>query len=192
VQLSAETGREHRIHELDRELTVVGRTQGEVVLPRDSTLSSRHASLEVRAEGCFLKDLGSTNGSFVAVTGTQALAPGAVMLVGAQRLLYRSSGGGKGMELVQVLPRGRDGRSRPLDSEGLTIGKENADFLFPEDEFMSKQHAVVVRTADGHAVRDLGSTNGTYLILRGERELEDGDRLALGDTVFEYRRIVTR
>lgn len=47
-------------------LAYVGRsTLNDVVIP-DATISQRHASIEYSRNGVFLKDLGSTNGTFVA------------------------------------------------------------------------------------------------------------------------------
>ena len=43
---------------------------------------------------------------------------------------------------------------------------------------------------EGYRLRDLGSTNGTYVNdepIR-ERTLEDGDRITIGETVLEFRR----
>jgi pSer/pThr/pTyr-binding forkhead associated (FHA) protein len=188
LQLLAGGGRDRKTHELAGRVTVVGRMEGDIVIGHDPTLSGRHAAFELRGGRCYVRDLGSTNGSFVAVSGTEPLEVGAVILVGSQRLAYRKDAQG-GRELVQVLPRGREGRSLRLAKDNMVIGKERADMSFPDDEFMSKHHAEVMRHQGGHAVRDLGSTNRTFVLVRGERELEDGDRVALGESLFEYRRV---
>lgn len=59
------------------------------------------------------------------------------------------------------------------------------------DARMSTRHARVVRSAEGHRLEDMGSTNGTLAC--GEpvtsHPLRDGDVLELGQSVFLYRRI---
>lgn len=47
-------------------LAYVGRSPGNDIVIADSTISQRHASIEYSRNGVFLKDLGSTNGTYVA------------------------------------------------------------------------------------------------------------------------------
>jgi pSer/pThr/pTyr-binding forkhead associated (FHA) protein len=51
---------------------------------------------------------------------------------------------------------------------------------------MSRRHASVDRElASGtFSLRDLGSSNGTFLAIRGERELVSGDYLRVGQHLF--------
>jgi pSer/pThr/pTyr-binding forkhead associated (FHA) protein len=114
-----------------------------------------------------------------------------VLLAGSQRLLLRGAreaDDSRRGELVQVLPLGHSGRVQALDKDSIVVGKSTrADFCFPEDHYLSRRHAEIVNTARGLVVRDLGSTNRTYLIVKDERPLEDGDRIVLGEQLFEYR-----
>ena len=70
--------------------TVVGRDSGSGIrLERDEFASARHARLEVRPDGIWIEDLGSTNGTFVndaRIPGAQRLSPGDVVRVGATEL----------------------------------------------------------------------------------------------------------
>src|SRR5262245_40925854 len=66
-----------------------------------------------------------------------------------------------------------------------TIGRHPDNTIQILDRIISKEHAQVLRTADGKfLLRDLGSLNGTYI--RGERVQEqvliDGDEISLGST----------
>lgn len=180
-----------RTHELREGVTVVGRVEGDVRVPSDPAMSTRHAALELEGRRCVIRDLGSTNGTFVALTRGEPLEPGSVLLAGSQRLLLRSRPdreGDRGAELVQVLPLGHTGRTMSLSRDSIVIGKSSrADFAFPDDQYLSRRHCEVVHTGRGLVVRDLGSTNRTYLIVRDERPLEDGDRIVLGEQLFEYR-----
>ena len=54
---------------------------------------------------------------------------------------------------------------------------------------VSRDHAEIVRVGDVYVVRDLGSTNGTYLNGRAiiQASLVDGDIIHLGDVEFRFR-----
>lgn len=181
-------GRPERPVALREGRTVVGRTTGDLVFPDDPTLSSRHAAFVVAGGTCEVVDLGSTNGTFVSIRGDEPLDPGDVILVGTHRLLYRR--GRRGIELVEMRAHGQEGARLRLRSGQSIIGKDpDADLCFPGDEHVSRRHAEIVRTRDGWSVRDLGSTNRTYLIVSKQRRVLDGDRVALGSQLFEYRHL---
>ncbi len=69
----------------------------------------------------------------------------------------------------------------------VTIGRLPSCDLTIDDSTVSREHAAVVRRADGWWVIDLGSTNGTRVNGRraAEHPLTHGDRLELGDVVVE-------
>ncbi|MEM7247880.1 MAG: FHA domain-containing protein [Acidobacteriota bacterium] len=177
-------------HELKSGRTVVGRTEGDIVMAHDPALSARHCCFELRSDAVYLRDLDSTNGTFIAVQGAEPVAVGSVLLIGSQRFLLRARRGDRDrVDLVQVLPMGETGRVHPLERDHLVIGKSrSADISFPEDGFMSRRHAELVRGSRGLAVRDLGSTNRTYVIVDGRRELEAGDRIVVGEHLLQYER----
>jgi FHA domain-containing protein len=79
--------------------------------------------------------------------------------------------------------------SVPLEKETLTIGRLPDCDIVLKDRGASRRHAQI-RTHEGTStLMDLGSTNGTRL--NGEtvqtRELRDGDRITIGETLIEYR-----
>jgi pSer/pThr/pTyr-binding forkhead associated (FHA) protein len=62
-------------------------------LDGDTTVSSRHATLDTRADGLWVEDAGSTNGTFVngaRVTSARLLAPGDVIRIGHTDLLVEA------------------------------------------------------------------------------------------------------
>ncbi len=167
--------------------TLIGRTEGDMVFPEDSTLSSRHAAFTVSRGRCEVADLGSTNGTFVSIRGEEPLSPGDLLLAGGTRLLYRLRAGRA--EIVEMMTGGAEGRRVRLGSRRCLVGKDEAADLRLDDDHASRRHCEIVRAAAGHAVRDLGSTNRTYILLTAPRVLRDGDRVAAGAQLLEYRRL---
>ena len=57
-----------------------------------------------------------------------------------------------------------------------------------DDTFVSSKHALFEVTPDGLQVEDLRSTNGTQVNgtdIEGSMLLQPGDRVAVGDTIFQ-------
>lgn len=80
---------------------------------------------------------------------------------------------------------------RPFDTDRTTVGKAEAnDVSLPGDDTISRLHAVFERYAAGWCVRDLGSTNGTFVNgerIWAERPLRHGDEVRVGSTRMIYR-----
>jgi two-component system, cell cycle response regulator len=80
------------------------------------------------------------------------------------------------------------GKTFYLQSDLQTIGRSGScDIHLPEDS-VSRRHAQITVTRNGVSVIDLDTTNG--LFVNGHRvqqaELQDGDRLHMGETVLKY------
>ncbi len=83
------------------------------------------------------------------------------------------------------------GTQVPVESH-IVVGREAgvADVILDRDSQVSRRHAAFSLSGAGLTVQDLESTNGTFV--NGERvagtvPLNDGDRVAVGDTVIEAR-----
>lgn len=84
--------------------------------------------------------------------------------------------------------KGRNAGTRcPLVGEKLTIGRRRADLVLPDPE-ASSTHAEIVRTGNTFVIRDLKSTNGTFL--NGQpvdsSPLRSGDEVSIGQTVMVW------
>lgn len=85
---------------------------------------------------------------------------------------------------------GETGRSEPLGGDGpLGLGREPDNSFVLTDAGVSRHHARIVRSGDGWAIEDLGSSNGTRV--NGRRVsralLRDGDRVRLCGVELEFR-----
>ncbi|MDX1660003.1 MAG: FHA domain-containing protein [Nitriliruptorales bacterium] len=78
-----------------------------------------------------------------------------------------------------------------LDSERLVLGRAEHVGIRLDDVYVSDEHAEVMPDDGGWSVRDLGSTNGTYLNgakVTQPTPLAAGDQLRVGKTRIEVRR----
>jgi DNA-binding SARP family transcriptional activator len=88
---------------------------------------------------------------------------------------------------------GARGLTVELTDIPLVIGRHSGCGLVLTDDEASRTHARVTGTASGHTVSDLASTNGTFvngLRIQVETDLNDGDRIEIGHSVFRYQAAV--
>jgi pSer/pThr/pTyr-binding forkhead associated (FHA) protein len=66
------------------------------------------------------------------------------------------------------------------------LGRESGDVVFTEDPFLSRRHASIRLEKDPRRflLTDLGSSNGTFVQVRGEIPLESGDQFRIGQQLF--------
>jgi PAS domain S-box-containing protein len=82
------------------------------------------------------------------------------------------------------------GRTFVLGAGPMVLGRAQGAFIRFDDAGLSRQHArIVALPQGGHAIEDLGSTNGTFH--NGQRvsraELSEGDRIQIGSlTILRY------
>lgn len=86
-----------------------------------------------------------------------------------------------------------DGERYPLMGAITILGRDDVADIILDDPGISRRHSELRVTTDGprfvSTIRDLGSTNGTFV--NGERitseHLEDGDRITVGRTSITFR-----
>jgi pSer/pThr/pTyr-binding forkhead associated (FHA) protein len=226
----------------------IGRTEGNIIVGDDRYVSPRHARIQARVGGYYLRDLGSTNGIYVRIpftrptdprpapraTGSggggegsarggrvepvleQAIVDQDLFLIGQQVLKFEvvkhaEEGFGvasdNGTLLFGTPAAPRYGRLSQRTVEGVVrdvyhlqkietiIGREIGDLVFTEDPFLSRRHAAVVVQgmtpgSKGQPRRfslmDLGSSNGTFLQIREEIRLKNGDHFRIGQQLFRF------
>jgi pSer/pThr/pTyr-binding forkhead associated (FHA) protein len=75
----------------------------------------------------------------------------------------------------------------PLEADEIIIGRgEENEIVFNIAE-VSRTHAVLSKAEEGYMIKDLGSTNGTYVDKKkvgGKYLLKPGDTVMLGDAIY--------
>jgi pSer/pThr/pTyr-binding forkhead associated (FHA) protein len=97
---------------------------------------------------------------------------------------------GVGAARVVVVGRdGEEGESFPVPGPTVTIGRQQGDIIFPDDNFMSAAHARLERIGDTFTLVDLGSPNGVYKRIRGSSPAFPGDLFMVGHQVLRLENI---
>jgi pSer/pThr/pTyr-binding forkhead associated (FHA) protein len=205
----AQDGTPGRSYEISGNRCDIGRQEGAILLASDPFVSPRHACIVREGSGFILRDLDSTNRVYLRLRGPEALRHGDLVLIGLEVLRFESvsdaeQGLGPAIEggtqvfgspcvprFARLCQRTVEGLTRNivyLTRDETVIGRESGDVVFTDDPFMSRRHAAITRSpSDGSfTLRDLHSSNGTYLAIRGEACLEGGDHLRVGQHLFRF------
>lgn len=185
----------------------IGRTEGDIVLADDPYLSPRHARLRRRGDGYSVRDLDSVNGVYVRLKDGVELADGDMILLGQQVLRFELLADGEapigpaqigGVFVFGTPEVPRVARLVVYSTEGIgrdfvslyrgetVLGRENGDLVFTDDPFLSRRHASIKleRGSRRFVLKDLGSSNGTSIRIRGERPVGHGDQFRVGKHLF--------
>ena len=103
--------------------------------------------------------------------------------------INRISGHPPTKEACLVVIYGHDlGRKHSLESPSVTLGRSNKCDIQIDQESVSRAHSKITNAGRSVRIRDLGSTNGTYVNdeLVEERTLADGDFIKIGRTIFKF------
>jgi two-component system, cell cycle response regulator len=80
------------------------------------------------------------------------------------------------------------GKKYNLDGPSLVIGRSSKCEIQIDQESISRNHSKIVNSGKSILIRDLGSTNGTYVNDEpiDEHVLRDGDLIKIGRTIFKF------
>jgi pSer/pThr/pTyr-binding forkhead associated (FHA) protein len=185
-----------------------GRSQGLVIFPSDPCLASHHATFVSRGNALSLRDEGAPGGVFVRIPRGQSvpLRPGGLFAVGDRLLRFAGTlpaqpppppdgtlrlgaprPEGPAVLVEEWMEGGVGGRVYLRTGPSVTVGRGGCAVNLGDDPYLSQAHAEIVVDAEGAtALRDLGSSNGTFVRMApgAEIPLQDGDMLRMGREVL--------
>ncbi|MBN1487966.1 MAG: FHA domain-containing protein [Anaerolineae bacterium] len=194
---------------LSKASLTLGRQGDNDIIFDDPKVSGHHAKITLRAEGVFITDTGSKNGS--RLNGQPLpphtpipLQPGAVINIGAFSLGLRTVTSDKPApppitERVKISTQPQPGvalyngaqiSKYPLQQPAVTLGRAPDNTIVIKHPKVSGHHARLQQRPEGYEVIDLDSANGTYY--NGQRitrkVLADGDVVYLSqDVAVQFR-----
>jgi len=178
---------------------VIG-SQGDIALAGEKFSAPKEAMFSYRAGKVSLIDLDGGNGVFVRTRHPVELVFGDAFLVGDQMLcllanpaaddgpgpgptyFYASPRWHSSFRLVQIWEGGQHGATCVARGTTLTVGRNAGDMTFANDPLVSEHHCAIEEQAGAIVLTDLDSRAGTFVRITGQRELHDGDELAIGRT----------
>jgi pSer/pThr/pTyr-binding forkhead associated (FHA) protein len=183
--------------------TQVGRNAG-AVFSADAYLSPLHATFTIAGATCSVRDENSLNGVYVKLKrdAPVKLQDGDVFRIGQEILRFESiplpqlvqgvepmgsPNPGYVGRLSLVIGRESTANGYPIPPDGMHLGRERGDVVFPEDGYVSGLHCRVHYDGTGCVLTDVGSSNGTFLRVRGSRTIASGDLLLMGQQLFRVQ-----
>jgi len=192
-------GSEGGTHDLRPGENKLGRSFGPV-FENDGYLSPVHAMLDIRGTTAIVRDLDSLNGLYVKMTQEEELTNGQIIRIGQELLRFEligtpeptadgtelmgSPNPGYWGKLIVIIGREITGASFPLLGETITLGRERGEINFPDDGYVSGLHAKVTLRDNRVFLQDLGSSNGTFVKVNGERAVGHESFVLLGQQLF--------
>jgi len=178
----------------------IGRASGEA-FREDYFLSPKHSKFVVEGSRLFVEDLGSLNGIYIRLAPEvpYEIADGDFIRIGQEVIKFellpeppkqetavlgspRKDAWGR---IALVLGKNRIGNAFTITGKEVLIGRERGNVIFPDDGYVSGLHLKISKENGKITVTDLKSSNGSYLRIRGRREVKNGDYLLIGQ--FLYR-----
>ena len=168
----------------------------------DAYLSPRHAVFKSDGKSVKVKDEASLNGVFVKIMPNESMEIGSgdIFRIGQELILFeaidRGSASADGTEkmgspveglwgrLSLIVGKGRLGNAFPAGGEGVILGRERGNVIFPEDGYVSGIHLRINADGGKYFITDLGSSNGSFLKINGEAMVSGGDFLLMGAQLF--------
>lgn len=169
---------------------------------QDFYLSPRHAVFKSSGQDVKVSDEDSLNGVFVKIIPNEPceIKSGNIFRVGQELILFEAIDKGSttpdGTEkmgspveglwgrLSLIVGKSRLGNAFPVGGDGVILGRERGNILFPDDGYVSGIHARVHKDGNKYFVTDLGSSNGSYVKVAGSTALKAGDFLLMGAQLF--------
>ncbi|CAK85925.1 unnamed protein product (macronuclear) [Paramecium tetraurelia] len=153
----------------------IGRHSSNQILILEESISRFHAEVIFQNEEFYIKDIGSTTGTFIKVETKQLLQIGMVVELGSNQFeIQQVNVNGANIDVVMTIIEGPNTPEKHVinltpQKSVTTVGrKQTADLTFSEDHHLSNIHAKICLIDGRVYLEDMGSTNGSWLRLSRE------------------------
>ncbi|CAK76878.1 unnamed protein product (macronuclear) [Paramecium tetraurelia] len=153
----------------------IGRHSSNQILILEESISRFHAEIVFQDEDFFIKDIGSTTGTFIKVESKLELEIGMVIELGSNQFeIQQLTSNNQTVEVVMLIIEGLNSSEKHIIALNpqkcvTTVGrKQTADLTFSEDHHLSNIHAKICLIEGRVYLEDMGSTNGSWLRLSKE------------------------
>ncbi|MBZ0137631.1 MAG: FHA domain-containing protein [Planctomycetes bacterium] len=189
-------GKQHEIALSSRPVSLGRSDEADYQLP--TKMASRiHAQVFPRERGWWVEDLGSSNGTVVngnKIGKPMPLVPGDVITLGDINLKFEGAAaapaGPPDHLVARILYTPEKGQApvETLIRDRVTIGRKPDNSLSIDSKVVSGSHLEIVNRQGAYIMRDLGSSNGTYIEKQrvSEHTLRNGDVMLLGKKIPVY------
>ncbi|MEO6120212.1 MAG: adenylate/guanylate cyclase domain-containing protein [Terriglobales bacterium] len=202
VRTDGQAGREFEVSQQ----SIVGRTQGDITFPQDAQMQPQHCRLNIEVGQLWAAPIDQAP-VFFSLVGTYRLEPGDIVRIGNQMFEFRVNSAAMEMGAVlgagvgelslllqhpvaEFVSMGADQKHYSVLEEQTTWGRTKATYTFPTDNALSRTHAKVYHRGEDFFIEDMGSTNGTFILIREETPIPEGAILSLGGQRLKVRRDV--
>ncbi|MDD9946863.1 MAG: FHA domain-containing protein [Myxococcales bacterium] len=196
-------GSEGDSYSLPEASSAVGRETGGL-FGADSYLSPVHATFTFRGSSCRVRDEGSLNGVYFKIPRDQPvqLHHGTIFRIGQEIIRFETVPSAQPVDGVEamgspnpgyigritlVIGRNSHANGFVIPPEGMHIGRERGDVIFPEDGYVSGLHCRIHKDGDSVVLTDVGSSNGTFVRIEGEKKCSSGELLLMGQQLFRLQ-----
>lgn len=173
----------------------------------DGFLADIHCVIDAAPGRVILRPVDTANGTYLRITTPIEIHHGDRMRVGQEVLAFERlermtpevGRNGEAEVVGWAVPRGVWGRlcqiglqrqvanAYLLANPDVFLGRERGDILFPKDGFVSGSHAVLSDRNGRAFLKDLGSSNGTFVRIKQDTPLRAGDLFLLGRNLLRVR-----
>ncbi len=170
--------------------------QGDIPLADDPFVAPVQVRFFFSGARLAIEDVGGGNGVFIRLRQEREFPTGSEVRLGRQRLVcepipsvspgasgtmvWGSPDAGYRFRLLQVLEGGMRGAAFPLHDGDNALGREQGDITFPTDGFVSGRHAILRVTPERVVIKDVGSSNGTFIRIGAPAFVDNGDQFLVG------------
>ncbi|MFT5993341.1 MAG: pSer/pThr/pTyr-binding forkhead associated (FHA) protein [Bradymonadia bacterium] len=186
---------------------VLGRASDAPLLANDRFLDEQHAAFTHAGGVVKIEDLNSLNGVYYRITEITELQHGEMMRIGQEVLRFELldladpviETPADGTVIGGSSPAGAWGRLERLSGpeeasfafllrgSEQVLGRERGDILFRDDGYVSGRHCRVFVDSGRYFIEDLKSSNGTFVRIRGERDVASGALILMGEQPFRVQ-----